>query len=60
MKFYVLTGRGLPIFIEDEDGNPAEFDSKEKAEEVLRGHTMCRAFGGVIIVWEEGFVDVEE
>lgn len=59
-KFFILTGRAFPLFIEDEDGEPYAFESMEAAEELAEEHTTCQAYGFVVVVWDEGYVDVKD
>jgi len=57
-KFYLLSGRGEPVFLVNEEGESAFLDSLEAARESAMSSTMTRALGGVIIEWDDnGYVD---
>jgi len=60
-QFFVMSGRAEPIFLVDETGESARFDTLEAAQESARDTVMCQAFGCVIIEWDEhGYVETHD
>jgi len=39
--FYLLSGRIQPVFLVDENGDPAAFDTAEEAESAALTNAMC-------------------
>lgn len=61
-KFAVLTGREVPTFLTQDDRDFGEetalWDTADEARQVADVHTLCEAYGYVIVEWDEGFVTV--
>jgi hypothetical protein len=52
-KFYVISGRNVPVLMVDEDGEPAAFDTAEEARTSASVTPMCRAMGFIVIEMNE-------
>ena len=51
--FYILTGRKEPVFLVDEDGNPAASDTFEEAKASADRSMMSKAIGYIIIEMDD-------
>ena len=60
IRYYILSGRGEPLIIQDEEGRPASFASEEAARDCAKNQMLCQASGFCVLAWDdEGLVDVE-
>lgn len=51
--FYILSGRVVPVFLVDENGDPGRFDTAEAARECADRSFMSRAIGYIIIEMDD-------
>lgn len=51
--FYLLSGRVQPVFLVDEDGEPALFNSEKEARAAALRNPMCMSIGYIIIEMDD-------
>lgn len=52
-KFYLISGRNVPVLLVDEEGEPAAFDTAEEANECASTTSMCLSMGWVVFEMDE-------
>ena len=51
-RYYVLSGCGRPVFLEEEDGEAYPFDSLKSAHDAAEQSSWARTYGYVVLEWE--------